>query len=126
MSTGNCDPNCKNESPLLGLLVECWRLHAGCAPQLQQLEKSVVKPLTNRFRYFRNRLEESLAELGLKLLEIDGQVFGPGLPFHVLNITEQSEPEGLIVTQTLEPAIVNSTDGRIVRMGTVTVGSGNI
>jgi len=56
-----------------------------------------------------------LSENGLKISNLEGNEYSPNLPLTVVNADEFDDNEGLIVSQMIEPTIVD--DGGVVSMG---------
>ena len=57
-------------------------------------------------RYFQKKLEESLEASGLKLVNVEGQPFDPGMAASALNIEDFGPEEELLVDQMVEPIIM--------------------
>ena len=63
------------------------------------------------------KIEESLAEAGLRLVNVEGQPFDPGMAATPLNIEEFEVNDTLIVDQMLEPIIMGKEG--LIKTGTV-------
>jgi hypothetical protein len=72
-----------------------------------------------QLRWFQRKLEESLTEAGLRIANIEGLPFDPGMAATPLNIEEFASGDSLFVDQMLEP-IIMGPDG-VLRTGTVTL-----
>jgi hypothetical protein len=71
----------------------------------------------NQLRYFQKKVEESLDAAGLKLVNVEGQSFDPGMAASALNIGDFGPDDTLLVDQMVEPIIMGS-DG-LKKQGTV-------
>ena len=60
-----------------------------------------------------------LAEAGMRIVNVEGQQFDPGIAATALNIEEFASEDSLIVDQMLEPIIMGPVG--VVRTGTVTL-----
>ena len=75
-----------------------------------------------KYRYFIKQTTDILTDLGLKVVNIEGQLFDPGFPITVLNLADFENQSPLFIDQMLEP-IIMGPDG-LIRMGTVLVKRG--
>jgi len=73
----------------------------------------------SQFRWFIKKVEESLAEAGLRIVNVEGHPFDPGIAATPLNIEEFEASDSLMVDQMIEPIIMSKED--LVRAGTVTL-----
>ena len=70
-------------------------------------------------RWFQRKLEDSLTDAGVWIVNVEGQSFDPGIAATPLNIEEFGSEDALVVDQMLEP-IIMGPEG-VVRTGTVTL-----
>jgi len=71
----------------------------------------------NQLRYFQKKLEESLEASGLRLVNVEGQPFDPGMAASALNIGDFGPDDVLLVEQMVEPIIMGPAGLR--KQGTV-------
>ena len=71
----------------------------------------------NQLRYFQKKVEQNLDAAGLKLVNVEGHVFDPGMAASPLNIEDFGPEEALLVDQMVEP-IIMGPDG-LKKQGTV-------
>lgn len=71
----------------------------------------------SQLRYFQKKVEESLDASGLKLVNVEGQPFDPGMAASALNIGDFGPDDQLFVDQMVEP-IIMGTEG-LKKQGTV-------
>ena len=109
----------RTQHSLIDLAVDSWRLAKLFGRVLQKLDAGEGARHLSQVRYFRKRLEEVLAASGLKLVDIEGQPFDPGMAASAINIGDFTSNDVLVVDQMLEP-IVMGAEG-VIKSGTVTV-----
>lgn len=104
---------------LLDVAVESWRFGRLFDRLLLKLDAGEQGRYRSQFRWFQRRLEDSLTDAGLRIVNVEGQSFDPGMAATPMNIDEFAPGDTLIVDQMLEPIIMGA-DG-VVRTGTVTL-----
>lgn len=120
MPEGNerVDPETLTKS-LLDVAVESWRFGKLFDRLLLKLDAGEQDRYRGQFRWFQKRLEGSLTDAGMWIVNVEGSSFDPGMAATPLNIEEFGSEDALVVDQMLEPIIMGS-DG-VVRTGTVTL-----
>ena len=104
---------------LLGIAVESWRFGRLFERLLTKLDGGEQGRYRGQFRWFQRKLEESLNDAGMRVVNIEGHPFDPGMAATPLNIDEFDAQDSLVVDQMLEP-IIMGPDG-LVKTGTVTL-----
>jgi hypothetical protein len=107
------------EATIIDLAVESWKFSRLFMRAISKLDAGEEPRYMSQLRYFRKRLEEDLATADLRLVDVEGQVFEPGIAASALNVGDFSAEDRLVVAQMLEPIIMNS-DG-LRRLGVVTL-----
>ncbi|MFO1322026.1 MAG: hypothetical protein U1F52_20660 [Burkholderiales bacterium] len=102
---------------LIDLSVESWRFSRVFARLLTRLDAGEGARFASQYRFYTKRIEESLAGVGLRIVNLEGLPHDPGLAATALNIGDFEPEDQLIVDQMLEPTIMGP-DG-LVRAGTV-------
>jgi hypothetical protein len=105
------------EKSLIDIAVESWRLSRLFTRLITKLDAGESNRYVNQLRYFQNRLEESLDAAGLRLVNIEGHIFDPGMAASALNIGDFAPHDTLQVEQMLEPIIMGSNG--LKKQGTV-------
>ena len=108
-----------NEQALMDLAVEGWRFSRLFLKALSKMDAGVSGRYVNQLRYFQKRIEESLERSGLRLVNVEEQIFDPGVAAAALNIGDYEAGDKLVIDQMVEPIIMGE-DG-LKRQGTVTV-----
>lgn len=101
---------------LVELAVESWRLCRQFTRSLDLKEASTAQRQSGQIRYFQNRLDDILAEAGLRIINLEGQPYDVGMAITALNASDFQQDEDLVVDQTIEPTVMDR-DG-IRRLGT--------
>ena len=104
---------------LLDIAVESWRFGGLFDRLLLKLDAGEQGRYPGQFRWFQRKLENSLTDAGMRIVNVEGHAFDPGIAATPLNIEEFGSEDALVVDQMLEP-IIMGPDG-VVRTGTVTL-----
>ncbi|WP_394780771.1 hypothetical protein [Undibacterium sp.] len=105
------------EGSLIDIAIEGWRFSRVCARVAGKLEPTEAGRYVSQLRYFQKKLEESLNAAGLTLVNVEGQVFDPGLAASALNLGDFGPDDLLVIDQMVEPIIMGSEGLR--KQGTV-------
>ena len=118
MSTGTeCHGNDQHLSALLEMATESWRFTKVFCRVLTKLDDGEQNRYLSQYRYFAKKLEDGLSSVGYKLVNLEGQIFDPGMAATPLNAEDFAPEDSLYVEQMIEPVIMNSNG--LVKMGTV-------
>lgn len=104
---------------LLNVAIESWRLGRLLDRLLLKLDAGEQGRYQGQFRWFQRKLEDSLTDAGMRIVNLEGHQFDPGMAATPLNLDEFSSDDNLVVDQMLEPIIMG--DNGVVRTGTVTL-----
>ena len=113
-------PRSSQEETLLNLAIESWRFGRVFSRVLAKLDVTEAARFASQWRYFQKRVDESLSTMGMRLVNLEGQPFDPGIAASALNLADFGPEDRLVVEQMVEP-IVMGADG-LVRPGTVLLG----
>lgn len=105
---------------LLELAIEGWRIARLFSRVLTHLDAGDSARYANQVRYFRRRVEESLAAADLRLVNLEGQPYDTGLPVTALNIADFAPDDTLYVDQMLDPVVMGPQG--VMRIGTILLG----
>ena len=105
------------EQTLIDVAVESWRFSRLSGRLVTKLEPTDAARYVNQIRYFLKKVEEGLEASGLKLVNLEGQPFDPGMAASALNMEDFGPDDALTVEQMVEP-IVMGPEG-LKRQGTV-------
>ena len=99
-------PSGQVEKSLIEIAVESWRFSRLFARIVGKLDAGDANRYENQLRYFHQKIEESLDAAGLKLVNVEGQPFDPGIAATALNIGDFGPDDSLLVDQMVEPIIM--------------------
>ena len=104
---------------LLDISIESWRFGKLFDRLLSKLDAGEQGRYRNQFRWFQKKIDESLGAAQIRVVNVEGHPFDPGMAATPLNIDEFEPQDVLVVDQMLEP-ILMGPDG-VVKTGTVTL-----
>lgn len=105
------------ERSLVDIAVEGWRFAKVFARVLDKMDAGEGARYLNQHRYYLKRLGESLEQVGMRFVDVEGSAFDPGVAATALNIADFAPDDHLLIDQMVEP-IIMGPDG-VVRTGTV-------
>jgi hypothetical protein len=111
------ESNEQMEQSLIDIAVESWRFSRLFGRVVSKLDAGESNRYLNQLRYFQKKVEESLDANGLKLVNIEGQPYDPGMAASALNLGDFDPEDVLFVDQMLEPIIMGPSGLR--KQGTV-------
>tara|TARA_R110001592_G_scaffold309059_1_gene583116 strand:- start:10159 stop:10533 length:375 start_codon:yes stop_codon:yes gene_type:complete len=106
MTTEQSGTDDQLERSLIDIAVESWRFSRLFSRVVSKLDAGESGRYANQLRYFQKKLEESLEASGLRLVNVEGQPFDPGIAASALNIEDFGPEEELLVDQMVEPIIM--------------------
>lgn len=109
---------------IIDLIVESWRFSKLFAKVLSKLDVGEGHRYVNQFNYFLKNLQDKTELAQLKIVNVEGLNFDPGMAVTPLNIEDFEPNTPLIVDQMMEP-IIMGPDG-IIKTGTVLLKKANI
>ena len=104
---------------LLGLALESFKFQKLFSRAMQKMDDTDASRFSNQHRFFVRRIDEMLAEVGLKFVTLEGQPYDAGYAVSAVNIGDFEPDDELIIDQMIEPIVMR--DGSLVRPGTVTL-----
>jgi len=102
---------------VIKMAVESWRFGRVFDKMATKLDAGEQSKYQNQFRWFTKKTEEALAGAGLRIVNVEGHPFDPGMAATPLNIDEFGAEDALVVDQMLEPIIMGKDS--LVKTGTV-------
>lgn len=101
---------------LIDASVEGWRFARVFGRLLSKLDAGEAPRYANQARYFLKKIDEGLEGFGLRIVNLEGQPYDPGMAISALNISDFGPDDVLVVEQMIEP-VVMGPEG-LVRGGT--------
>lgn len=105
------------ENSLINIAVESWRFSRLFARVISKLDAGEAGRYASQLRYFLKQVEDNLEITGLKLVNVEGHPFDPGMAASALNLGDFGPDDLLLVDQMVEP-IIMGPDG-LKKQGTV-------
>jgi hypothetical protein len=105
------------KQPYLDLAIESWRFAKLFARVTTKMDLNEANRYSNQLRFFQKRLDDSLLAIDMKIVNLEGQLYDPGMAASPLNIADFGPDDKLMVDQMVEPLIMGP-DG-IVKSATV-------
>lgn len=102
---------------LIDVSIESWRFAKLFARVLSKLDAGETQRHAGQLRYFLKKLDDSLDSAGLKMVNLEGHPYDPGMAASPLNIADFGPDDRLYVDQMVEP-IVMGQEG-LVKAGTL-------
>jgi len=106
MMTNKVSSADKLEQSLIDISIESWRFMRLFSRVVGKLDAGEANRYVSQLRYFQKKVEESLDASGLKLVNVEGQLFDPGMAASALNIGDFGPDDQLLVDQMVEPIIM--------------------
>lgn len=107
----------KMEDSLINIAVEGWRFSRLFSRVISKLDAGEANRYVSQLRYFQKKIEDNLDVTGMKLVNVEGLPFDPGMAASALNIGDFEPDDELFVDQMVEPIIMGH-DG-LKKQGTV-------
>lgn len=104
---------------VISMATESWRFSRVFERLLTKLDAGEQTRYQSQFRWFLKKVDEALEQADLRLVNVEGHPFDPGMAATPLNIEDFQTSDFLVVDQMLEPIIMGK-DG-LVKIGTVTL-----
>ena len=105
------------ERCLIDLAVESWRFSRTFDRAVRRLDAGESPRFASRCRYFQKQISNTLEFAGIRLVNLEGEVFDPGMAAAAVNISDFNPDDELVVEQMLEPVVM--CDQGVLRTGTV-------
>lgn len=113
-------PTVEKLSGFLGdIATASWRFGKSFERLLSKIDAKEQDRYRPSFRWLQKNIDESLAAIQIRVVNVEGHPYEPGMAATPLNMDEFDTGDTLVVDQMLEP-ILMGPDG-IVKTGTVTL-----
>ena len=108
---------------LIDISIEGWRFARTFTRMISKLDAGEAPRYANQARYFLKKIDDGLDRLGLRIVNLEGQPYDPGMAVSALNIADFGPDDRLFIEQMIEP-VVMGPEG-LVRTGTVMLEKNN-
>ncbi len=109
----------EHKDAIINMAIESWRFARLFERLLTKLDAGAHKRYVGQLKWFIKKTEESLDQIGLQLVNVEGHPYDPGMAAIPLNIEDFNPDDVLIVNQMLEPIIMEKEKGVLVKTGAV-------
>ena len=113
------DPAPSLQQTVIRLAIESWRFSKVFERMVTKLDAGEQARYRSQSRWFMKNIEDSLKETSLRIVNVEGSRFDPGMAATPLNAEEFGPDDALMVDQMIEP-IIMGPEG-LLRGGTVTL-----
>lgn len=107
------------ERSLIEMAVEGWRFSKVFSRAVGKLDAGESGRYASQLRYYLRKVEDGLSDCSLKLVNVEGHPYDPGMAATALNVGDFGPDDQLVVDQMIEPIIMSANGLR--RQGTVTL-----
>ena len=108
-----------HKDAVINLAIESWRFAKNYERMIKRLDTNQTQRYTRQLQQFVKKAEESLSEVGLRVVNVEGFPYDPGMKVTPINIEHFEPDDHLVVDQMLEPIIMEGTV--LAKTGTVTL-----
>lgn len=110
----------KLQDSLVTIAAETFRFQHVYSKVLSKLDLNEQAKYSSQFAWFTKKVTKALDEAGLRIVDVNGQLYDPGMAVTPLNIEDFEAEDILYVAQTMEPIIMQ--DNAVIKTGTVILG----
>ena len=115
-----CDHCDKLNENLIVIASEMFRFQRVFEKAISKLNIDDRSKYSSQFAWFSKKVSKALGDAGLRIVDVDGQLYDPGMAVTPLNIEDFEAEDILYVVQTMEPIIMQ--DNAVIKTGTVILG----
>ena len=108
------------KNSLVAIATESYRFQRTFEKVLQQMSFEESRKYQNQLNYYAKKVSKSLDAFGIRILDLEGKAYDPGMPVSPINIEDFEAEDQLFIQQTVEPIIM--MDDAVLKMGTVLLG----
>ena len=102
---------------IIEIAVQAWRMKSIVIKIYSKLDLIEQKKLSTQFSWFTKKIEEALLNVGLRTVNLEGQIYDMGMAVKPINMDEFNNVEDLEIEQMLEPIIMEQDS--VVKTGSV-------
>lgn len=99
---------------------ELYRFRRVFGKAISKLDADEQSKYMSQFAWFSKRVDKAVDNAGLRILDVKGQLFDPGMAVTALNIEDFDTTDELYIEQMMEPIIMKGDS--IQKTGTVILG----
>ena len=111
------DTNEKLTNSLISIASELFRFQQVFSKAISKLELDEQSKYSSQFAWFSKKVLKAIDEANLRIVDVNGQLYDPGMAVTPLNIEDFELNDILYVKRMMEPIIMNGDT--VVKTGTV-------
>ncbi len=108
------------QNSLISIASELFRFQRVFEKAVSKIDIEERGKYSSQFSWFSKKVTKALEEANLRLLNLEGQLYDPGMAVTPLNIDDFETEDELYVSQTIEPIIMKQDT--VIKTGTVILG----
>ena len=108
------------QNSLTSIASELFRFQGVFEKAISKLELDERNKYLSQYAWFSKKVTKALESANLRIINLSGQAYDPGMAVTPLNIDEFDENDILYIQQVIEPIIMR--DETIIKPGTVVLG----
>lgn len=105
---------------LVSIASETYRFETVFEKAISKLDYDERTKYISQYAWFSKKVNSALTGSGLRIVELRGQLYDPGMAVTPLNLEEFGPDEKLYIYQMVEPLIMK--DDTVMKLGTVILG----
>lgn len=110
----------KLKDSLVSIASETFRFQRVFEKAISKLESDEKNKYMSQFAWFSKRVTNALDDAAIRILNLEGQLYDPGMSVTPLNLDDFGVDEPLYISQMIEPIIIQ--DDIVKKPGTVILG----
>lgn len=110
----------KMRDSLISIASELFRFQQVFSKAISKLELDEQSKYSSQFAWFSKKVLKAIDEANLRIVDVNGQPYDPGMAVTPLNIEDFETNDILYIKQMMEPIIMNGDT--VVKTGTVILG----
>ena len=107
----------KLEDAIIEMAIEGWRFAKLFTRAIGKMDAGESNRYVSQLRYYQKRVCDTLETAGMRIVNVEGQAYDPGIAASAINIGDFGPEDRLVVDQMVEPIIMSESGLR--RQGTV-------
>ena len=101
---------------LVRIASEAYRFRKVFLKAMSHLDPETAEKYLNQYAWFEKSICNALQSSEIEIVDLQGQLYDPGLPLTALNLDDFSSDNALYVQQMMEPVIMRK--GSVIKTGT--------
>jgi hypothetical protein len=105
------------EQAIIDIAIEGWRFARLFTRAISKMDAGESNRYVSQLRYYQKRVSDTLESAGFRIVNVEGQLYDPGIAASAINIGDFGPDDKLMVEQMVEPIIMGESGLR--RQGAV-------